>query len=566
VIDELRALARAVALDVQLDVVEGTRGGGWSLQPHTRRILADPRDLEEEHPDDVRGLVCHEAAHAAVTRYPWLVPATTLASPGMPVLLNALEDCRIEAWLAARYPGARAWIERYNQRLFPPGSSALAGRSRIHQYALASVHQWWHGRLPRGLREEVVEALDATQSARDEVVRAQPPTSPEVGLVGEYASSPAAACFAHADARVPPDALERAVRIAAWQAWEIVYTAILPVVRPLVSRDLAEHKRLEEEEEELLRQLSGRPAAAPLRPARRPSAVGQGGAGASGQRSVGLPELDTAERAQVEGVVFAPAADRYEQARRDVVRLVRPLTDELLASLRLDAYPRWTTGHRCGARVNLSAAMQAAADPRRRGEVWQRKTLPRDHDPCFFFLVDLSGSMEGRSISTAVRGTVLCCEVLSLLRVPFAVAGFQDQLIWIKRFVDELDDRCRRRVASMEDEVRGRRPGGRNRPEHNWDGPALRAAASALIDRRERQRVLVVVSDGRPSGPHDGETVLRRAVADITADRRVQLIGLGLGPGTYHVARYYPHHAAAVPLDAFPATMGQILRARLRDP
>ena len=174
--------------------------------------------------------------------------------------------------------------------------------------------------------------------------------------------------------------------------------------------------------------------------------------------------------------------------------------------------------------------------------------------------------MEGRAITTALRGTVLLCEVLHLLRVPFAVAGFQDQLLWLKRFDESLSATSRARVSTMEAEVRGQQPGGNNRPEHNWDGPVLRRAAQELVAQEATRRFLVMVSDGRPSGPDDGETALRRAVAEVEADPAVRLLGLGLGPGTEHVARYYAHHAANVPLHAFPSTLGQILRSSLRGP
>lgn len=562
--DELQALARAVALDRRLEVVTGPPGCGWSLQPARGRIQCDPSDLATEHPDEVRGLVCHEAAHAAVTRYPWLVPADLLAAPGMAVLLNALEDCRIEEWLARRYPGAAPWIDRYNRRLFPEGSTALAGRARVHQYALASVHDWWHGSLPEGLDREVIDALQATVDARSAVVGAQPPLAPSVSGDDGYAASEVARCFVAADRRVPPDGFERRVRMAAHQAWAVVHREILPVITPLIRHDVQVRKAFDAEEEALLRRLSGRPVPSVVRPTRRPSAMTQQGSGDGGHAAASLPALAAHEREALQQAVRPAPADDYEEAQRDVGSLVRPLADELLAALRLDAVPRWIAGHRSGTRLDLMAAMQGQADPRRRHVVWQRKTLPRAHDPCFLLLVDLSGSMEGRAVREALRGTVLMCEVLHLLQVPFAVAGFQDALFWLKPFDQSLDRASRGRVASMIAEVRGQHPGGHNRPEHNWDGPVLLEAARALVERPERQRVLVVVSDGQPSGPNDGDAMLLRAVAAVQDDQRVELVGLGLGPGTEHVARYYAQHAAAVPLPAFPATLGRILRSSLR--
>jgi Mg-chelatase subunit ChlD len=72
-------------------------------------------------------------------------------------------------------------------------------------------------------------------------------------------------------------------------------------------------------------------------------------------------------------------------------------------------------------------------------------------------------------------------------------------------------------------------------------------------------RVLIVVSDGRPSGPADGGTALAAAVHELEGDGGVHLIGVGLGPSTEHVAHYYRSHVAKLPLEAFPSALGALL-------
>jgi hypothetical protein len=560
VIEELRALARAVAHDRSLRVELGEPGGGWSLEPATHIVRCDPLDLQREHPDEARGLVCHEAAHAAVTRYPSLVPPHLMEEPATAALLNALEDCRIEAWLAARFPGAAPWIERYNARLFPEEGHGLGGRPLTHQFALGAIYDWWHGRLPEGLDPRVVQRLEATRSARKAVVDASPPLRPEPGLVPGYEGSAVARCFAAHDRHHPPDGFERRVRLAAHAAWQIVWRDVLPAYEELLRIDRVERKDLDAQHASLLRQLHAHVAPVITRPARRGSAREGGGAG-PGEAS--LPTVEAPARDALDQIVGQAPVDAYEAARRQVAPLAGAMTDELLRVLRAEAFPHFRGGHATGARPDLMAVMQAAADPRRRRKVWQRKTLPRKRFPVLSLLVDLSGSMEGERIASAMQGTVLLCEVLHKLQVPFAVAGFQDQLLPIKAFGEPLSGGVRARLGTMEAEVRGRHPGGHNRPEHNWDGPVLRAAADALLAERGNERVLLVVSDGQPSGPRDPQATLRQAVAEVEADGRVHLVGLGLGPGTGHVARYYAHHAAAVPLPAFPSTLGRVLRSCL---
>jgi hypothetical protein len=40
-------------------------------------------------------------------------------------------------------------------------------------------------------------------------------------------------------------------------------------------------------------------------------------------------------------------------------------------------------------------------------------------------------------------------------------------------------------------------------------------------------------------------------------------VGVGLGPGTGHVARYYPESLADVPLQGFPGALGRAIEAHL---
>ena len=71
--------------------------------------------------------------------------------------------------------------------------------------------------------------------------------------------------------------------------------------------------------------------------------------------------------------------------------------------------------------------------------------------------------------------------------------------------------------------------------------------------------MLVVLSDGRPSGRRSNAADLVSAVADVSRGG-LSLIGIGVGPGTDHVAEYYPRAIASVPLTDLPARVGAVLR------
>lgn len=575
-VDELRALARGVALDADLEVSIGDPGSGWFIDPKTGMINVDGGDLERGPPDDVRGLICHEAAHAAVTRYLHLVPRDIIKTTGMASLLNSLEDCRIEDWLARRYPGTEPWIEMYNDRLFPEDAKGLSEQPWFSQFCLGAIHEWWHGQMPGNLHDEPRAALEATREARQRYIDLQPPVEGDVGLdaVAAYPRSRVSALYARDDLFGPPDAFERAVRLTAYDAWRILWQEVKPTYLDLVARDKAHADKMKAHEQQFLTRLGELRYAPPMRGARRrsglpvwaglPAGPPTGPAPDRPPGTGGVGELPPELRDAMRAVVEAPPSGVYEEARRDVAPLADRLFDELERILRPESYPRWVSHFPYGSRLDVRVAMTVDVEPGSYLRMWQRKTIPKKREPSFLLLLDLSGSMSGERIHHGFRGAVLVAEVLARLNVPFAVYGFQDTLVPFKGFGDPLDVAMREKIGGMPAEVQGGRPGGHNRPEHNWDGPVLERASEILLDRPPGTRVLLVVSDGEPSGPSDGEQALTRAVQRITRQTDLMLLGVGLGPGTEHVARYYPDHLASVPLQHFPAALGGLIERVLK--
>jgi cobalamin biosynthesis protein CobT len=212
----------------------------------------------------------------------------------------------------------------------------------------------------------------------------------------------------------------------------------------------------------------------------------------------------------------------------------------------------------------LRTAVAASEDPRRYRDAWQRRTVRTKPDAAVLLLVDLSGSMSRQNkIRAAVLAASVSAQALRELGVPTAVVGFQDTLIPLADFDEPWSVELERRLASMNLEAIGKRPGGHNRPDANYDGPCLEKAARLLRQQLAAQHILVVFSDGEPTGSH-GHDKLRAAVADVVASRQICLVGLGLGRGTAHVARFYPDAKANIAVSDFPQVLTATLVRRLR--
>jgi len=176
-----------------------------------------------------------------------------------------------------------------------------------------------------------------------------------------------------------------------------------------------------------------------------------------------------------------------------------------------------------GQEVDLDAAVAWAVD-RLRGaapedKVYLSRRLVR-REVAALLLIDLSGSTAERLgrpgpsiLDTARESLVVLAEALAALGDSFGLFGFSgagrarvDFLI-LKDFHEPWPARTRARLALL-------RPGQQNR-----DGAAIRHAAARLMAWPARQRILILLSDGRPddydySGPYacaDTRLALREA-------------------------------------------------------
>jgi cobalamin biosynthesis protein CobT len=252
------------------------------------------------------------------------------------------------------------------------------------------------------------------------------------------------------------------------------------------------------------------------------------------------------------------ALDGYAALYRDVAGLVDTLARNLEDQLRPRRRLRFERGFAHGRRVDLRALMASEADPSQLAKPFMRPNIPDRRTAAFGLLVDLSGSMRGQKIEAALRGACLMAEVLARLDLPFRMDGFQDELIPIVDFHQGLGPALRATLPELALEPEGARLGGHNVPRQNDDGPCLLEAADHLLKHPARDQFLIVISDGKPEGRHSAPRDLHDAVRTLAA-QGLAPIGIGLGPGTSHVADYYPHHLANVPLGDLARRLGGVI-------
>ncbi|MBN1945185.1 MAG: hypothetical protein JW797_05880 [Bradymonadales bacterium] len=112
----LQHLAAGLCQDGNFRIV--VRRGPWAWSPDDRFLQVDQNDLARLGALACAGLVAHEMGHASISRY-HRVTRWALGHFPHPQLgqdaLNALEDVRVNAWMARRYPGVKRWFWAVSQ-------------------------------------------------------------------------------------------------------------------------------------------------------------------------------------------------------------------------------------------------------------------------------------------------------------------------------------------------------------------------------------------------------------------------------------------------------------------
>lgn len=508
---ELEGLVRIAARRPGLTVREGQPGCGWSFSWDSDVVTVDPDHLRSFAPDLCRGLALHEASHAAVTVLHQILPPALLSR--LHPLLNTIEDIRIEVWMRSRFPGAAAWIRAYNDVFHGFNRGQVLPRSRQVQFLIGILELWWYGTASPATLPEVLAALDDCREPIAAATACQPPLDDD------------------------PQAIVASQRAM----WEIVRQRILPTWDRLVMLDRRE----------------GIGSLASYEMQTFVEATGCGIHGKTNHRN-GRP------RAQ-ERVVRAPSGepgpvatpvdgtDCYLLAWKRIAPAADRLGEELLRVLVPRQRLRWSSGHPWGPRLDLRRAMQFEADRQTYRSLWSRPILPHRRDPAVLLLVDRSSSMIQDGLADrALEGTVLLTEVCRRIGVASAVWSFaadvREELAWDA----PIDGQARRRIGLMPDTCRG---------NTNMAG-ALSAVDRAFASRRGDPKILFVIGDGAP----DNHSATLAAVGRLDANGIVT-VGLGLGPGTAGLARFFQCSVTEIPpeqlVDHVADLLGEALMAHV---
>lgn len=168
-------------------------------------------------------------------------------------------------------------------------------------------------------------------------------------------------------------------------------------------------------------------------------------------------------------------------------------------------------------------------DPNFRSPLIFDKKKPREkHCAAVMLLVDESGSMGGRRITNARLAAIMLAEAMAEVGIPCSVVGhsgdyrysYSVELEHYTTFKNASADRTS--LAMIEARCQNR------------DGPAIRWASSILKKRPERNKLMIVISDGQPAADryYGEEAIFNTKAAIRDAKRLHNIVGVILEAGS----------------------------------
>ncbi len=231
-----------------------------------------------------------------------------------------------------------------------------------------------------------------------------------------------------------------------------------------------------------------------------------GSAGAEGPARIRYPEWDHRIQAYNEAgaiVCLLPAAEGPQQWVDHTLAEHRSMLDAIRRRFEMLRGQRTPLQRQLdGDDLDLQACIDARADLQAGHEMAQalyRSQKRTKRDMAILLLIDISGSTDGwissgrRIIDVEREALLLVCIALAAMGEPYAVQAFSGHgpqsvlVLTLKRFDEPYGNAVAKRIAALEPD------------QYTRAGTAIRHASATLMQEPAAQRLLLLLSDGKPN-------------------------------------------------------------------
>lgn len=233
------------------------------------------------------------------------------------------------------------------------------------------------------------------------------------------------------------------------------------------------------------------------------------------------------------------APDDYDRYR-DAIEGSDGFAQKVRRLLQIRSRGRTQYGTKSGALHNANLYRVTMTDAKGYNErVFKKRIVTDTLDSAVSVLCDTSGSMGGDKYANAMRAAIHLSNTLgNVLHIPIEILGFTEldckNTVFVHRDFDT--------GMLSEEKLRDRMASAANHMANNADGESVYYAYWRLSQRKEKRKVLIVLSDGSPAGDKRGDLVgyTAKVIKNIEDERKVDIIGIGIQDR--NVARYYKQH------------------------
>lgn len=251
---------------------------------------------------------------------------------------------------------------------------------------------------------------------------------------------------------------------------------------------------------------------------------------------------------------FKRIHDRYGEPGKGFGNKIRKF-------LQIKSQSRYQGGHKHG-RIHRKNAYRVGLDQVGDGSwnrrVFKKKTDSDILDVAVTVLVDFSGSMMGQKVVHAIDSGRLLTASIQSLHIPLQVLTFtecgRDCFIGVAKDFDE---------RLSEEEIHTNMVKTITFMSNNSDGDAILWAYKHLKGRKEKRKVLIVLSDGSPASSrhHNDMYFAQQVVKEIQEEGRVEIMGLGIMDR--NVEKIYKKHTTIRHASELEHKLLEIIRDRI---
>ena len=175
-----------------------------------------------------------------------------------------------------------------------------------------------------------------------------------------------------------------------------------------------------------------------------------------------------------------------------------------------------------------------AASASSHGKIFKRNILPETKDIAISILIDESGSMSGNRIEKALEMAIIIEDFCTGLNIPLSIVGHCDNCgrVQLRNYIrfEDMNKNRKYNLAEM-------RAGGCNR-----DGFALGYCIKNLLEREEENKLMIIISDGRPNSTGYSGALAEKDLQSIKTEferKGGRLIAAAIGDDRNTIKRIY---------------------------